>query len=363
LAILALLVIGALALQLAGKRCYLPVTPAFLMLIMAAGQLFTIAAIMWLARRRHVRIRKLVASTKPWWNEILVGLACAIILWGIAVGLWLAGIVPISDRLSLLLAKWPLVARLAFAAIAVLLAPIAEELLYRGVIQCSVRARSNVVLACVVQAALFALMHQRSLEVTLTVFAGGVVYGALALWRGSLLAPMVTHATFNAVGAGWLVALFWLNAHVPAASMEKATARPEWWSDAPRLATQDWISAAEQHELAVWRFGSSGLQLWKVEAQALEDVRQGFPGDSHYAARSLAGIQEIYLRYLNDPRRAITTGQELIASYPDQRELCARAMISNARAYRDLGDDAQAERWLNEAEKRYPDVTHTQVMD
>jgi membrane protease YdiL (CAAX protease family) len=244
----------------------------------------------------------------------------------------MAGVIPISDQLSLMFGQTRLGTRLAFAALVVLLAPIAEELLYRGVIQGSVRARSNVVLACLVQAALFAVMHQKSLAFMLTILAGGAAFGALALWRGSLQAPIVAHAAYNAVVAGWLVALFWLNAHVPAANMEEAKSRPDWWLAAPERATPGKNSAAEEYELAVWRFGSPGLQLWKVEAQALDDVRQRFPEDRYYAARSLAGVQEIYLRYLNDPRRAIAAGQELMRSYPDQRDLCERAMVSNARA-------------------------------
>jgi hypothetical protein len=111
----------------------------------------------------------------------------------------------------------------------------------------------------------------------------------------------------------------------------------------------------------VWRFGSRGLQLWKVEAKALEDVRRRFPGDRDTAALSLAGVQVICLRYLHDPRRAIMTGQELIAAYPRQRELCARAVLSNVRACLELDDHDQAERWLGEAEWRYADSMHYQV--
>jgi hypothetical protein len=240
---------------------------------------------------------------------------------------------------------------------AVLLAPIAEELLYRGALQGSIRARFNIYCACLVQAALFAFMHQKSLAVMLTIFVGGLTYGMIVYWRNSLFVSMVTHATFNAVGAGWLVLLFWLNAHNPAANMTEAQSPPIWLPKAPPIATPERSTAARQFELVVHRFGSQGLQLWKAEIHGLEEVRRRFPDDHHYAALSLVAIQEIYLLYLNDPRRAVAAGQELIDLHPRQRKLCARATVFNARACLSWGDVQQAGEWLQEAEDSYADIS------
>ena len=360
LGVLGCLVIGAVVIVLGSRAGLYSLTPVWSLFLGAAGQLFTILAILWLARRRGVRIHELVIGKNAWWRETVLGVVGASVLWAIAIGLWVVGLIPISDRLSVLILETSLPVRLAFFAMAVVLAPIAEELLYRGALQGSIRARFNIYSACLVQAALFALMHQKSLAVMLTIFVGGLAYGMIVFWRKSLFASMVTHATFNAVGAGWLVLLFWLNAHSPAANMAQAQSPPIWLSKAPALVTPVRSTAAEQFEFVVHRFGSQGLQLWKAEIQGLEEVRRRFPDDNHYAALSMVAIQEIYLLYLNDPRRAVTVGQELIDRYPRQRELCARATIFNARACRSFGNDQLAWEWLRKAEGSYGDITGIQ---
>ena len=331
-------VIGAVIIVLGSRAGLFSLTPASSLFLGAAGQLVTTFAIVWLARRRGVRIHDLIIGKNAWWREAVLGVLGAIVLWAIAIGLWLAGLIPISDRLSVLILETSLPVRLAFFAMAVVLAPIAEELLYRGALQGSIRARFNIYCACLVQAALFALMHQKSLAVMLTIFVGGLAYGMIAYWRDSLFVSMVTHATFNAVGAGWLVLLFWLNAHNPAATMTEAQSPPTWLSKAPAIVTPERPAAGQQFELVVQRFGSQGLQLWKAEIHGLEEVRRRFPDDNHYAALSMVAIQEIYLLYLSDPRRAVIAGQELIDRYPRQRELCARATVFNARACHSFGD-------------------------
>lgn len=360
LGIVGCLVISAVIIGLGSKAGLYSMTANSSLTLGAAGQIATILAILWLARRRGVRIDELITGKNVWWREAALGIAAAIVLWATAIGLWLAGLIPISDRLSLLLLETPLPTRLAFFAMAVLLAPIAEELLYRGALQGSICERFNIYVACLVQAILFALMHQKSLAVMLTIFVGGLVYGMIAYWRHSLLVSIATHATFNTIGAGWLVLLFWLNAHNPAANMAEAQSPPVWLSRAPVITIPEQSTAAEQFEMVVQRFGSQGLQLWKAEIHGLEEVRRRFPDDNRHGALSLAAIQEIYLLFLNDPRRAVVAGRELIEEYPRQRELCARATVFNARACLKFGDNQQALKWVREAEDSYADISGMQ---
>lgn len=350
------LVLGALIISLIIRTGVFSLTLVSGFLVGAAGQLFAILALMWLARRRGVSISKLIYGERTWQREMLIGVAVAITLWAIAFGLWLVGLIPISDRLSLVVLESPLLARLGFFAIAVLLAPIGEELLYRGALQGGVTARFNIYVACLVQAFLFALMHQKSLVVMLTIFVGGLTYGLVVHKRKSLFASISTHAAFNAVGAGWLVLLLWLNAHDPAVNLSEAKSPPGWLSESSGSLIPERGTAAEQFELVIQRFGSQGLQLWKHEIQGLAQVRQRFPDDNHYGALSLAAIQEIYLLYLDDPWRAITAGQELLDGCPQQRELCARATIINVRACLSLQENRRAEEWLKQAENEYADV-------
>lgn len=358
--VLGCLVIVAMIIVLGSRAGLFSLTTVSSLFLTAAGQFVTIFAILWLARRRGVRLQDLVIGKNAWWREAILGVVAAIALWAIAIGFWLAGLIPISDRLSLLILETSLPVRFAFFAMAVMLAPIAEELLYRGALQGGIRARFNIYSACLVQATLFALMHRTTLAVMLTIFVGGLAYGMIAHWRNSLLVSMVTHATFNAIGTGWLVLLFWLNAHNPAANMIEAQSPPIWLSKAPMPVTPERSTAAKQFELVVHRFGSQGLQLWTAEIQGLEEVRRRFPDDNHYAALSLVAIQEIYLFYLHDPRRAVTAGQELIERYPRQRELCARATVRNARACLSFGDVQQAREWLQQAKGSYADISGIQ---
>jgi membrane-associated protease RseP (regulator of RpoE activity) len=82
--------------------------------------------------------------------------------------------------------------------LAVTAIPLAEELFYRGLVHGAVR-RYNVALALVVQAALFAAMHQYDLTYALFVFAGGLVFGLIYEWRRTLITPIAAHFTGNTV--------------------------------------------------------------------------------------------------------------------------------------------------------------------
>jgi hypothetical protein len=232
---------------------------------------------------------------------------------------------------------------------------LAEELLFRGVLQASLAARLGAVLACFTQAALFGLMHSRGAATMITVFVGGLGFGALALWRRCLLSPIIAHAAFNAVAASWLVALVWLNAHTPAENFSEAAREPDWWHQASWMPIAEKATAREQHAWALQIYGSPGLRLRRTQVQAFTKVRQRFPRDEEYAALSLLGIQEIYLRFLNDPRRAIVAGRKLLTEYPRLHDARAKAMLSMIEAYVQLEEYADAANWIERAEAEYGD--------
>ena len=78
------------------------------------------------------------------------------------------------------------------------MAPVAEELLFRGVIYSSIKQIGYQRAAIAVSAILFAAVHTSwALMLPLIVLACILVW--LYEKTGSLIAPMVMHATFNAI--------------------------------------------------------------------------------------------------------------------------------------------------------------------
>jgi len=78
-------------------------------------------------------------------------------------------------------------------------APVVEELVYRGLLQGSLAARFDQVLALLVASAWFTLIHFRPVEYP-GLFLFGLVAGAGLLLTGRLGLPIVTHVAFNVTG-------------------------------------------------------------------------------------------------------------------------------------------------------------------
>jgi len=86
------------------------------------------------------------------------------------------------------------------------LVPIAEELLFRGIIQAELSAAMHPWLAVLLQALLFSLFHMQAVQ-SMYVFIPGFAMGAAYLASGSILVPILMHMLFNFVGSGALEAL------------------------------------------------------------------------------------------------------------------------------------------------------------
>jgi membrane protease YdiL (CAAX protease family) len=78
-------------------------------------------------------------------------------------------------------------------------APIVEELVYRGLLQGSLAARFDHVLAWLAASAWFAAIHFRPVEYP-GLFLFGLVAGACLLVTGRLGMSIVTHVAFNVTG-------------------------------------------------------------------------------------------------------------------------------------------------------------------
>ena len=92
-----------------------------------------------------------------------------------------------------------------FVVMSVAVAPIAEEILFRGILYPAIKQIGHPLLAAIGTALLFALFHVNLLTfASLTVVALGLI--ALYEFTDNLLAPITAHAVFNASN---LVMLIW----------------------------------------------------------------------------------------------------------------------------------------------------------
>jgi uncharacterized protein len=90
--------------------------------------------------------------------------------------------------------------------VAVLAAPIGEEIFFRGLLHTALRARMRFWAAGSISAAVFAVFHVIPLLMPLF-FVVGLGLAWLYERRGTLLAPIAAHAAFNVVGFVMLVRL------------------------------------------------------------------------------------------------------------------------------------------------------------
>ena len=81
---------------------------------------------------------------------------------------------------------------------AAILAPVGEELVFRGVML-SARERRGARKAVVATAVLFALLHSSFIGLPGELF-GGILLGLLVLWTNSIYAGLVFHSVYNAAG-------------------------------------------------------------------------------------------------------------------------------------------------------------------
>ncbi len=83
-----------------------------------------------------------------------------------------------------------------FIVVIGLLVPVAEEVLFRGMIYGWLRQRLGIVISIVASAAIFSVAHM-NVQAALQVFMIGAVLAYLYERSGSIVPPMVTHATIN----------------------------------------------------------------------------------------------------------------------------------------------------------------------
>lgn len=109
---------------------------------------------------------------------------------------------------------------------AVIAVPIAEEVLFRGLLLAVLARRIGTAAAVVVSAGLFTLAHD---TYVVGIFASGLLYGLLRVYTGSLLPGLVVHAGYNLVVTLEPILLRrWPGAYLEGRDLD-------WWAQAETL--------------------------------------------------------------------------------------------------------------------------------
>ena len=86
---------------------------------------------------------------------------------------------------------------LSLLLLASVYAPLAEETMFRGALYHGVRARLPFIVAALLVAFIFAVIHPQGLAAVPALMGIAIVLAALREWRGSIVAPVVAHAINN----------------------------------------------------------------------------------------------------------------------------------------------------------------------
>jgi membrane protease YdiL (CAAX protease family) len=96
--------------------------------------------------------------------------------------------------------------------VAVIVAPITEEFLFRGIVFRAIRDRRGFWVGAIVSSLVFGLVHfvpapwQDTVLLQAVMVCTGLALASIYEWRGNLLTPIVTHMAFNAVGVTLILA-------------------------------------------------------------------------------------------------------------------------------------------------------------
>jgi len=104
----------------------------------------------------------------------------------------------LQPMVQLLQREWPVYLLLVQAFLAIVVAPLGEEILFRGVIYTAIKQRGHRIGAVCASALLFALIHSSPVNLISLLFLALVLVALYERTR-NLLAPILLHSLFNAV--------------------------------------------------------------------------------------------------------------------------------------------------------------------
>jgi CAAX protease family protein len=184
---------------------------------LAADVVFLVAMVFWLRRRAPDWVARIGVLRRP--IDAAIGYGVGLLLYpAVAFGVgyalaWLFELItghPVEQPQQL-----SADIDLPFKALAVLIllvvAPVAEELFFRGVLYRSVRDRYGVLAGLLISSLMFGAVHYvpapaaDALYLQSAMVFTGLALGAIYEWRGNLVASIAAHAAFNTIG---IIAIF-----------------------------------------------------------------------------------------------------------------------------------------------------------
>lgn len=220
--------------------------------------------------------------------------------------------------------------------------PVAEELFFRGFLYNALKSRVRIGLAVIIQAAIFAIIHNEGFAYSIIIFFIGIALAVIYEKRKTLLTPILVHIAKNAIVAIPLLFLAFQNYHVPAKTWEEARTSPRWLKPhfSEEIERQD--NSLKQWQYAIDKWGTRGSRQWKKEANGFYAVCSLFPEDRIACAKARVSIVSVYLTSLIDYRRAIVEADNILQEYPEQRDRRAHALLMKGWAYYVLKDFERA---------------------
>jgi len=300
--------------------------------------------------------------------ELLVAFLAAVIILGVMclITLTVKWIFKIEMPPSVIV-QWMNFAPNSYILIALIItciavAPICEELYVRGFLYNALKTRFPVLISVLLQAAIFAFLHFRSLLVGVFIFLVSIPLALIYEKRKTLLSPIFLHGVINAYFCIPLVILILYNFHFPASDWSEAAIPPAWhhFEPDPRIERQEDGSRQRQYAIDTW--GSLGKRQWKREVNAFEAVCYWFPDNKEACAKAREGIATVYCDYLKDYRRAINETERILSEYPQQKDVCASTLAVKGWSYYRLKDFQKSREAFNQIVKdfnEYEDILNS----
>jgi membrane protease YdiL (CAAX protease family) len=233
------------------------------------------------------------------------------------------------------------------------LAPVAEEVFFRGLLYNALRSRLTIPVAAGLQALLFAVVHQEIPFLAFSIFVIGFAAAILYEKTKSLVTPILLHVTWNGLVTVPLLFLILQNSYVPAATWAEAREAPAWLAQGEVVKRQQ--DGKHQLQYAKDTWGLKGTKEWKKAVNGLSAVCFHFSEDRPACAEAHREMASVYYEYLGDYRRAVAESDRVLSRYAEQKPQCAEALRLKAWACFHLKDFGRARESFEKIVEEFPE--------
>jgi len=207
--------------SISGESKELPTVSAEMVVISIGFQVFMAALVTIMVLARVNPVKWLGLAWKRWPLVFLIAPMTVISMWALFAGLQVAGYMDLMDKLgvdkvqdtvTIFQKEKDIVILVLMAVAAALVAPVCEEIVFRGYLYPVAKKYAGPWIAALGTALIFSAAHG-SFAALLPLFVFGLVLVAIYEFTGSIWAPMAVHFLFN--GATVAVQLYARYADIP----------------------------------------------------------------------------------------------------------------------------------------------------